>query len=77
MMKYSQTKKVRFSELDGENRLAALTQMLNFKIKNDWPYGATWQNEEDIKTDINKDYNPDEHFSFYLGEKEAVITTIG
>lgn len=63
-MNEKHAKKVRFYELDGENKLTAISQMLSFKKKNDWPYGANWKNEEDIRSDLEQDYNPDDHFSF-------------
>lgn len=69
--------KVKFSELDGENKLTAISQMFNFKTKNNWPNGAIWENEEDVTADLEQDYNADEHFSFYVNEFDEVETKIG
>lgn len=70
-------KKVKFSQLDAENKVTAVSQMFYFKQKNNWPNGAVWNSEEDLCTDLEQDYKPDEHFSFYLNEFEEVETKIG
>lgn len=70
-------KKVKFSQLDAENKVTAVSQMFYFKQKNNWPNGAVWNSEEDLRTDLEQDYKPDEHFSFYLNEFEEVETKIG
>lgn len=70
-------KKVTFSELDAENKLTAISQMFNFKQKENWPNGAIWENEEDLSADLKQDYNADEDFSFYLNDFGEVETKIG
>ena len=69
--------KVNFTDLDGENKLTAVSQMFKFKQQNDWPSGAIWESEDDVRKDLEQDYNPDEHFSFYLNEFDEVETKIG
>lgn len=70
-------KKVLFYELDGENKLTAVTQMFNFQKNNNWPNGAVWNSEEDVTSDLEVDWNPNEYFSFYLNENDEVETKIG
>lgn len=69
-------KKVTFSQLDAENKLTAVSQMFYYKQQNNWPNGAVWNSEDDLRTDLEQDYKPDEHFSFYLNESEEVETKI-
>lgn len=70
-------KKITFSQLDAENKATAVSQMFYFKEKNNWPNGAMWSSEEDLRADLEQDYKPDEHFSFYLNEFGEVETKIG
>jgi hypothetical protein len=58
-------KKVNFSELDTENKSTAVSQMFYFKEKNNWPNSAVWNIEDDVRTDLEQDYKPDEYFSFF------------
>lgn len=74
-------KKVRFRELDIENKLTAVSQMLaynrgNNQIRN-YPSGVTWSNEDEVWDDLKQDWNPDEYFSFYLNDFNEVETKIG
>lgn len=69
-------KKVTFRQLDAENKLTAVSQMFTFKKDKNWPNGAIWSSEDDLRTDLEQDYNPDDHFSFYLNENDEVETKI-
>ena len=70
-------KKVKFYDLDGENKLTALSQMLSLSRKYNWPGNIWWESEESIQSDLKQDYKPDENFSFYLNEFDEVETKIG
>jgi hypothetical protein len=70
-------KKVKFQRLDGENKLIAISQMLESNTKTNWPESKIWADEEDVKQDLEKGYKPDEHFSFYVNEFGEVETKIG
>lgn len=70
-------KKVLFYELDGENKLTAISQMFTFNKSHNFPHGALWENEDDISEDLEQGYDPNEHFSFYVDEYDEVETKIG
>lgn len=70
-------KKVTFRQLDAENKETAVSQMFAFKKDKNWPSGAIWNSEEDLRTDLEQDWNPDEYFSFYLNDNDEVETKIG
>lgn len=69
--------KVKFYQLDTENKLTAVTQMLHLSKTYNYCLEGTWKNEGSVWADLEQDYNPDEHFSFYLDEFEEVETKIG
>lgn len=70
-------KKVTFRQLDAENKLTAVSQMFAFKEQKNYPSGAVWSSEEDLRTDLEQGMSPDEYFSFYLNENDEVETKIG
>lgn len=69
-------KKVLFCELDGENKLTAITQMFSFKKSKAYPNRALWEFEDDILEDLEQGYDPNEHFSFYVDEHGGVKTKV-
>lgn len=70
-------KKVLFFELDMEQKIDAIQQMMGFKTKYNHPSGAIWNNEEDLRKDLENDYDPNEHFSFYTDGYNEVSVKIG
>lgn len=76
-LKLCKMKKVKFFELDGENKLTAISQMFNFYNKNKYPNSVIWESEQNIIDELEQDYKPDENFSFYLNEFDEVETKIG
>lgn len=70
-------KKVNFCDLDAENKLTAVTQMFNLNHQFSVPQGSIWETEEDIEQDLEKDWNPDEYFTFYIDDFDEVETKIG
>lgn len=69
-------KKVKFFELDAENKDAALIKLLSLSQTYNFP-GNTWKDEDSLREDLKQDYNPDDHFSFYVDENEELIVKIG
>lgn len=70
-------KRVKFFELDAENKLIAVQHMFSFQQRNNWPAGVTWESEEDLKTSLEQDFDPNQYFSFYVNEFDEVETKIG
>lgn len=69
--------KVKFFELDLENKDQAVIDMFSYKEKKDWPNGAIWENEDDVREDLATGFAPDEYFSFYIDDFGGVETKIG
>lgn len=67
----------KFYQLDGEQKLQAISQMFCFKQQNNWPNGAIWESEDDLIADLDQGYNPDDHFTFRIDEFSEVDTKIG
>lgn len=67
-------KKVKFYELDGENKLTALDQMFSIHKKNAPVDGLYWKSADHIGQYIEGGYSIDDDFSFYLSEDNEVAT---
>lgn len=63
----------KFFELDGEQKLEAAHQMFSLSKKYNWPCNIYWESEENLKNDLEDDYDPDNHFTFYIIDEYGSI----
>lgn len=70
-----ETARRKFSELDGEQKLEAIYEMLHLSKTYNFPGNTWWENEDSIAADLEQDYNPDDHFYFFV-LKEGVAVKI-
>lgn len=73
--------KISFLDLDADNSSIAIDQIWALYKKTGYkPEGKVWNQKDHITLDMdrgNENYNPDEHYSFFMDEYGDVTTKIG